>query len=324
MIECTDDQFIFTEESFCSDFFDDQFTSVEVALAVHTEDKCDSGNDLTIVVLLFCSQSIFTIISIETAAGSRTSTSDKEVKVVKVSRRSSVGVKVRSKLFRPRNKGIDNNLAINSVHYKKDTKGGKYIFYAFPTYSASDALLFLPTAIASHMNSADVPSLSRLLMSHLDRDCACKLNLFQDEAINIRRFIQFHHIMIDLHPDSIMCVHNTRVVDNQLRASVYVKFTDCKTIYDSVAKSVTDPLFRALFGTHRAQSGLHGRAISDASGEVKNERSALVNSDEDLTVYVRLDMVLTIDDATRKVTEFILDGQVTSMKALRTIDSSTH
>ena len=29
MDECTDDQFVFTEESFCMDFFDDQFSSVD-------------------------------------------------------------------------------------------------------------------------------------------------------------------------------------------------------------------------------------------------------------------------------------------------------
>lgn len=241
--------------------------------------------------------------------------SSTEVEVVKTSKRTSVGAKLRSKLFRQRNKGIDNNLAINSVHYKKDTSGGKYKFYAFPTYSPSDALLFLPTALASHLNSADVSSVTRLLMSHLDRDCAVRLNLFQDEAITTKRFIQFNHIMIDLHPDSIMCVHNTRVIDNQLHASMYVKFTDCKAIYDSVVSTVTDPLFRTLFGTDRTKSGLHERAINDASGEVKKERSALVSSDENLSVYVRLDMVLTIDEVSRKITMFGMQGQITSMKA---------
>lgn len=34
MDECADDQFVFTEESFCMDFFDGQFSSVDDQLAM--------------------------------------------------------------------------------------------------------------------------------------------------------------------------------------------------------------------------------------------------------------------------------------------------
>lgn len=208
--------------------------------------------------------------------------------------------------------------ASSSGKETKDLSDGKYKFYAFPTYSSSDALLFLPTALATHFNSADVPSLSRLLLSHLDKDCAVKLRLLHDEAITIRRFIQFNHIMMDLHPDLIMCVHNTRVVGSQLHASIYVKFTDCRPVYDSVSKNIRDPRFQKLFGTHRLHNRLHEQAIHDASNEVKNDMSALVNGDEDLNVYARLDLALAINQKSRKVTQFSIHGHVTSMKALTT------
>lgn len=290
------------------------------ALKANLQQHLPSTNVITVRlqvrVVLYLPLPKFLIITLTVVyAGSTSSSSGTDVEVVKATKKSSVGAKLRSKLFRPRNRGIDNNLAINSVHYKKDAKDGKYKFYAFPTYSPSDALLFLPTALASHLNSADVPSLTKLLMSHFDRECVVKLNLLQ-EAITTKRFIDFNHIMIDLHPDSIMCVHNTRVIDSQLCASIYAKFTDCKAIYDSVAKSVTDSLFRTVFGTQRGKSGLHERAIHDASCDVKDELTALIDGDEDLSVYVRLDLVFTIDETSRKITELGMQGQVTSVKAL--------
>lgn len=216
-------------------------------------------------------------------------------------------------------------MAINSVQYKKDAKGGKCKLYAFPTFAVSDALLFLPSAMASYINSADHDAFSRLLWSHLDKDCEIKINLLQDKVLNTRRFLKFHDLMTDLHPDSIMCVHSSKFVNNQLCASIYLKFTDSKVIYESVAKTVTDPVLRGMLGAQRASCLLHRSSIrnSHADADVKDEFSAFVAGDADFVVYVRIDMVLTIDETSKKVTCYELKGQVTSMKALDQIDYSS-
>lgn len=240
--------------------------------------------------------------------------------MVKSSKRA-VGSKVRSKVYRQRGTPINNNLAINSLQYKKDAKGGKYKFYAFPSFPVSDTMLFLPSAMAAYINSADSTSLTKLLLSHFDKECEVRINLLHDRVINTRRFIQFHDIMLDLHPDSIMCVHSTKVIGNELHAALYMKFTDCKVIYDSVARRVTDPTLQTLFGPGREKCFMHELTLNNASGDEKKEYAAFIHGESDFVVYVRLDMVLTIDESSRKISQYLIEGQVTSMKPTETSTS---
>lgn len=174
-------------------------------------------------------------------------------------------------------------------------------------------MLFLPSTMVTHINSADIRSLSKLYSLRLDKNCVIKINVLRDEAINTQSLIGFHDTLINLHPDTIMLVDSTRVIENSIHASIRVKFTACSAIYNAVSRTVTDPALLPMLGLPR-EAGLR-RNISrqDLSEEEKHRLYPLFKTEADLQVYVHLHLVLTIDEVTKKVTSYTMNGRVTSV-----------
>jgi len=231
-----------------------------------------------------------------------------------------VGSKLRRKAYRSRGE-IDNNAAINSVQCRADVRKRRgtpsakgYKLYAFPSFDRSDALLFLPTTMMSLLNSYDMSGVAKLLQSHLDKSCEVRISHLSEKAVSVNSLIQFHSLLTDLHPDSVTCVHNTKVIDNQIRAAIYTKFTANKTIYDSVARSTKDPLFVPMFGLQREASIKRNLEIEKRVEHEKIELIKIANTDADLLLYMQIEMVLTIDDFTKKVTHYACMARLTSIQ----------
>lgn len=227
-----------------------------------------------------------------------------------------VGAKIRRKALRRRGE-IDNNCAVNSVQYRQKV-GQKnevnvYKLYVFPTFDPSDALLFLPTSFATYFNSSNSIEMSRLITSHMAKNCEMNLHVLTDDNISTNAFFQFYDLLQQLNPDSIMCVHSTKVENSQIRATLFIKYTACKAIYDSMARVTKDALFDPMF-TVREASMKRGISRGDIPENEKRQYYARLQTDEDLLVYVKAEMVLTIDEATKKVTRFALRGRITSIE----------
>lgn len=233
-----------------------------------------------------------------------------------------VGSKLRRKAYRSRGE-IDNNAAINSVQCRTSVRKRRgapsatgHKLYAFPSFDRSDALLFLPTTMISLLNAYDISGVSKLLQSHLDKNCAVEVSHLSNEVVSVHALIQFHSLLTDLHPDSLTCVHTTKVVDNQIRASIYTKFTANKTIYDSVARMSKDPLFVPMFGLQREASIKRNLDIEKKTEHEKNQFIEIANTDADLLVYMHIEMVLTINDFTKKVTRYGCTARITSIEPI--------
>ena len=250
----------------------------------------------------------------------------KESSVVKSSSKvGGVGSKLRRKAYRSRG-AIDNNAAINSVQCRTDVRKRRgtpsakgHRLYAFPSFDRSDALLFLPTTMISLLNSYDIASVAKLLQSHLDKNCEVSILHLSEKAVSVNALIQFHSLLTDLHPDSLTCVHTTKVVENQIRAAIYTKFTANKTIYDSVARSTKDPLFVPMFGLQRGASIKRNLEIENRAEDEKTELIQIANTDADLLCYMHIEMVLTIDDFTKKVTHYACSCRITSLQPINDI-----
>jgi len=235
---------------------------------------------------------------------------------VKSTKGWEVGAKIRRKALRRRGE-IDNNCAVNSVQYRQKV-GQKnevnvYKLYVFPTFDPSDALLFLPTSFATYFNSSNSIEMSRLITSHMAKNCEMNLHVLTDDNISTNAFFQFYDLLQQLNPDSIMCVHSTKVENSQIRATLFIKYTACKAIYDSMARVTKDALFDPMF-TVREASMKRGISRGDIPENEKRQYYARLQTDEDLLVYVKAEMVLTIDEATKKVTRFALRGRITSIE----------
>lgn len=155
---------------------------------------------------------------------------------------------------------------------------------------------------------------SRLLLSRLDKNCVINVPYLASEPVSAALLVQFHALLSEIHPDSVACVHSTKVVDNKIVATIHTKFTACNTIYDSVARERKDPLLQPMFGVQRSASLIRNINMEDRPEEEKNQFIHCVNSTrEDLVFYVRFELGLTVNDVSKKVTRYELIGHVTSV-----------
>jgi hypothetical protein len=186
----------------------------------------------------------------------------------------------------------------------------KNVLYAFPPFDKSDSLLYLPVTLTRYLNNADFPKLARLLNSHLDKKCEIAINP-KFPMINSQMLIKLYELMDELQPDRIMCVHHTKVVENQILATIYKKFTACKTIYDSVSRSTKRTECPTLCEIRKTMS-----CPRNHPSPVKTEElNRLLQAEEMVTVYSRVDLVITYDDVTKKVVHLRCTPILTSMHA---------
>ena len=191
------------------------------------------------------------------------------------------------------------------------------VLYAFPHFDKSDALLYFPNSLSKHINSGDFTAVGKLLRNHMDKQCL--VSIFDSTYnMNAQSMVQMCEIMHELRPDFIMCVHSTKVVDNQIRASAYMKFTDVKQIYDSVAHSVTDPLFMPLFSQKREEKLRNGLKIGSPSRTEEEEQRliSLVEADIDILLYTAMDIVVTFNHVSKKIIGLNFVGRVTAIESV--------
>lgn len=198
---------------------------------------------------------------------------------------------------------------------RRGTQSAKpLMLYAFPSFDRSDALLFVPSTFVSLVNSYDIPGLSKLLYSRFDKNCEVYMPYLGERVATVNELIQFHSQLNDLHPDAIVCVHSTKVVENEIRAATYTKYTTSKTIYDSFART------NVSMGNDMPMFALEREASIKRNLAFQTEDNAMTNAlktNEDLLVYMFLEMVLTIDDMTKKVTRYVVTGKITSIEPVK-------
>lgn len=189
------------------------------------------------------------------------------------------------------------------------------VLHAFPNFDKCDSLLYLTSTLTRHLNAGDFPALYKLLTTHLQVDCFISMHGMVD-GLSIRALTKMFRLMDDIQPDRIVCVYDTKVIGNQILSSAHMKFTDSKAIYDAVAKTVKDPMLRDMF-TEKREDHLRRKILLDERPEDEKEQLlTLVNSHQDVLVHKRIDFTITFDHVTKKVTNFVLNGNMTSMEAI--------
>ena len=188
-------------------------------------------------------------------------------------------------------------VAPNMSRRRKD-----FTLYAFPNFNKCDALLYFPSTMARHLNSGDNSSLSELFAAHFHKNCVAELYCGSAMQLGTAKLLDLFELANDLHPDSMMCMHSTKVVENEIRATLYFKSTECHVIYESMKRTVVDPAFARMFTGSRAQqlkeSINHCNSISE---EEQLAIFSLAESNADYIVYGQLDLRLLFDDTKRVV-----------------------
>ena len=196
------------------------------------------------------------------------------------------------------------------------------VLIAFPVFDRCDSLLYIPSTLARLTNSDDMAGLKKLLTTYMHKDCVFSfhVNIGNVVDFNQKSFLQLMEVSNDLEPDRIMCVHSTKVVENKIRATLYTKVTDNQQLYDlmSRTKPVIDPMVASLCLPDRAarlKLYVHDELLTE---NIKQELVTHADSTADLSLYFQSDVVLTIDDMTKKITRFEMTYLVTSIHPVNT------
>lgn len=189
--------------------------------------------------------------------------------------------------------------------------------YVYPSFDKADSSLFLPSRLAKHLNSGNMASVSKLIQLHFDKNCKIDMNFMTNNsaAINPRGLIKWYGFVQTIHADSIMCVRQTTVSENQIKSVVYIKFTDNKALSNSVRNNVKDPTLKRILESEKEKPGTRGNPFKreDFSEEQFKELEAIHQSPEDKVVYLTQEMTLTINNLTSKVTGFCLVNRLTKL-----------
>lgn len=182
----------------------------------------------------------------------------------------------------------------------------------FPSFEKCDTLIYFPHALSRHLNTADFDSLSRLMHSYSAKDCLVRFSANDTGGCSYKNLLNIFTFSIDLHPDSVMCVHTANVVEHEISATMYFKYTDCRFINDSLKRTTTDQILAKMTQTrgNTLKQHLHQHVQSERERELY---TALVDSDADIVVYGKLNLVLTVNSHSKKITHMLLDSQFTSV-----------
>lgn len=189
--------------------------------------------------------------------------------------------------------------------------------YVFPNFDKCDSLVYFPSTFARHVNSGDLPALSKLLTAHLSKDCLIRM-CFTDQQLTPSAIISMYDILLQLQPDCMMCMHTTKIEGNQVRARVYLKGTESKFLHETVAQSITDPLFAPTFNVDRMDALKLRIDMQDNRDEAERQRLLeLAASEVDLVIYVQSEFVLTFDAFTKKVTNICIRSKCTALEPVK-------
>lgn len=187
--------------------------------------------------------------------------------------------------------------------------------YAFPSFDKCDALLYFPNTMSRYLNSGDFPSLSKLMNSHCDKSCGFLLPVYSKtpSCFTSTKFLELFTLMNELHPDSLMCCHSTKVVENEIQARMYFKFTDCQALYDALRRNIKDPMLSALMARERVTKFKQELEVINKPPHQQQELNDLLASGQDLLAYGQVDLGLKFDEYTKKITRLTFFAKFTSL-----------
>jgi hypothetical protein len=174
---------------------------------------------------------------------------------------------------------------------------------AFPALDQYDSLVYFANALCRNLNSGDYAGLLKQFTARFDRQYEISINHCQRKDVySCRSFVRLFELTGDLQPDRITYVFKTSVVENKIISTMIMRSSDYKKIHQAVIPTVKDPHLAELLQKPR-KDALRRKLEYCTQGPEEMERyNALVEAEADVVMDMRMDLVLTFDDVTKKVT----------------------
>jgi len=195
------------------------------------------------------------------------------------------------------------------------------ILYAFPHFDRCDSLLYFSNSLTRHLNSGDVDSLKDLLFTHLDKNCSIGFNFGHGGRYSCEDVLSIWNKVGDLEPDRVMCVHATQVVGNTIRSTVYSKVTDSQPLCSYMADQFENAPKPSMYSPNRAERLLlYTNDHTDRwTGERRKQLLELANTDEDILLYMKVEMVLVVNDMNKIVSVDCFGGLTSAHAAVKSV-----
>jgi len=183
----------------------------------------------------------------------------------------------------------------------------------FPVFDKSDAMLYLPSTMAKLANSGDIEKFTTLLRTHSDKNAKVILCNKTNLEMPVSKFLELVELVDDLYPDSMNCMHSTKVINNKIVAVMYYKYTDTPEIYEHTESMVTDPLFRTFFVGSRKEIVQRALQLHSKSETLQKDINMLIDMQEELQMYGKSDLVMTFDPVSKKIMTYEYYSTATSV-----------
>jgi len=191
------------------------------------------------------------------------------------------------------------------------------VLVAFPAFDKCDSLIYFPNTLIRFFNTTDMDAASKLMNKHLDKDCKVTVQGKNASEISAQSYKQVVTMGNEIEPDRIMCVHSTKVIENKIVSSIYVKFTDVQPLYALLSRTSkifeNEGVLSSGMYPDRARRFQHFSAELSQSEQVAQDLMTYSQLEDDILIYMRIDFTLTIDDTTRKILHFTHAYEITSV-----------
>eukprot|EP00388_Colpodella_angusta_P044102 GDKK01061722.1.p1 GENE.GDKK01061722.1~~GDKK01061722.1.p1 ORF type:complete len:296 (-),score=33.48 GDKK01061722.1:55-942(-) len=186
-------------------------------------------------------------------------------------------------------------------------------WFVFPSFDKSDSMIFFPCTFARLINSGDTPKLRTFMKTHSTRGCEVSLSRDEEFANSLLRFATMMETTDIAQPDIVVCMHNTKVEANQICAVLYFKYTDAPEMYDYLDAFISDPLLKAIYTGKRKDVLTHNLQLKSLPNDEQEKIFHIISLNERLQVYGKMELNLTVDDVSKKITKIEYIGRLTSI-----------
>jgi len=191
------------------------------------------------------------------------------------------------------------------------------VLVAFPSFDKCDSLVYFPHTIVRYLNASDIDAASKLLNKYMNKSCKITLNGKNVSELSLDNYKQIMTVGNDLEPDRVMCVHSTKVVENHIMATIYLKVTDVQSLYTSLSRTsdmFNDETFKRIgMFPDRAQRFQYYASESPHNEALTQELMSFAQLEENVLIYMRVDFTLTVDPYTKKIVHFTHGYEITSV-----------
>ena len=182
--------------------------------------------------------------------------------------------------------------------------------FSVPSFNKSDSVVYFPSAFTRLINSNDFDELSKLFKSKMHLNCNVNMRGL-DLKPNRQNLSDLFAFTLDLFPDTVMCFDSTTIIENEIRAVIYRKYTDVKAIKDGLLRTVKNPLHTTVLHAFTNREKLLTCGISTV--EERESIQETINSTDNLAVFLRIEMILTLDKYSKKIINFEFIPSVASV-----------